>query len=63
MKYRVLVGINYTPAGTTQERRAEPGDIVADLPLPPAGIAKWIARGLIEAVAEPVAEPEPTGGD
>jgi hypothetical protein len=31
-KYRVLVGLNYTPVGKKEETRKEPGDLVTDLP-------------------------------
>lgn len=40
--YKVLVGINYG------DKRAEPGDIVDDLP---AGAAEWMLEdGIVEAV-------------
>lgn len=40
--FRVLVGINYPP----NDRRAEPGDVVNDIP---AADAPWmVAQGLIE---------------
>lgn len=51
-RYRVLVGINYLPAGKGKtERRAEPGDIVSDLP--PSVVKAWLEQRVIE----------PEGGD
>lgn len=42
-KYKVLVQVDYPP-----DKRAEPGDIVDDLP---AGSAKWLKeQGLIQVV-------------
>lgn len=39
MKYKVLVGLNYpTPKG---EKRAEPGDVVDDIPKKSVG---WLLR-------------------
>ena len=44
VKYRVLVGLDYPPA-----RRAEPGDVVTDIPKPSVG---WLLeQNLIEVVA------------
>ena len=41
MAYKVLIGIDYPP-----DRRAEPGDIVSDIPI---ASADWlIAQGAIE---------------
>lgn len=37
--YRVLVGLNYPPNGKGAERRAEPGDVVDDLP---AAAVAWL---------------------
>jgi hypothetical protein len=39
-KYKVLLGINY-PDGKGGELRAEPGDVVSDLP---DKTAKWMER-------------------
>lgn len=52
MKYRVLVGCNYSG------KRAEPGDIVEDIP---ARSVAWLKRGgVIETVEEePSPEPKP----
>jgi hypothetical protein len=50
-KYRVLVGLNYPP-----DRRAEPGDIVDDIP--PVSIP-WLLRDrAIEAADAPDPEPK-----
>lgn len=49
MRYRVITGINY-PDGKGGENRAEPGDIVDDLP---EQSAKWLLRdGHIEKATE-----------
>jgi hypothetical protein len=49
-QYRVLVGLSYPP-----DRRAEPGDLVDDLP---GKSVKWLTdQGAIEAVS---AAPKPT---
>lgn len=50
-RYRVLKGINYPP----NNRRAEPGDIVDDLP-------DYGIRGFIHAEAIEPVEDEPTSG-
>lgn len=51
MKYRALVGLDYPPG-----RRAEPGDVVEDLPRESIG---WLLRdGLIEPAEQPAAKPE-----
>lgn len=51
-KYRVLVGVDYPPG-----KRAEAGDIVADLP---ERSVKWLRRqGLIEPVGSPAPTPKP----
>lgn len=56
--YRVLVGLNYPP-----DRRAEPGDVVEDLP---GKSIKWLTeQGYIEpagksAPAKPSPAPKPT---
>lgn len=43
-QYRVLIGLNYPP-----DRRAEPGDLVDDLP---GKSVKWLTdQGSIQAVA------------
>lgn len=46
-KYKVLVGINYPP-----DKRAEPGDIVSDLPS--KSISWLVEQGYIELVKEVV---------
>lgn len=57
-KHRVLIGINY-PDGAGGEKRAEPGDIVDDLP---AKSVKWLeADGIVEnttAKSQPVEDGE-----
>lgn len=40
--YRVLVGLSYPPDGADDERRAEPGDVVTDLP---AWSVDWLLAG------------------
>lgn len=45
-EYRVLVGLNYPPHGKGRERRAEPGDVVDDLPK--SAIAHLLEAGSIE---------------
>lgn len=46
MPHKVLVGINYTVGGV--EKRAEPGDLISDLP---AEAVAWMTRdGVVEAV-------------
>ncbi|HZN76027.1 MAG TPA: hypothetical protein VFC00_30720 [Micromonosporaceae bacterium] len=46
-RYRVLVGINYPPKGKGDtEKRAEPGDVVDDLP--PGVVKVWLEQGVIE---------------
>lgn len=46
-RYRVLVGVNYLPKGKgDKERRAEPGDVVDDLPTSVVPI--WLERKVIE---------------
>lgn len=55
-QYRVLVGINYPPG----DKRAEPGDIVNDLP--DYAIKGLLEQGVIErpdAAPAPAVEPEP----
>lgn len=49
-KYRVLVGIDYMPARGKEPKRAEPGDIVADLPA--SVVETWLERGVIAPVIE-----------
>lgn len=41
--YRVLVGLNYPPHGKGDEVRAEPGDVVTNLP--PKSIAALLEQG------------------
>lgn len=55
MRYRVLAGLDYrAPDGTL--RRAEPGDVVDDLPATSVG---WLLRkGAIEDAIEDAPEPE-----
>lgn len=44
--YEVKVGINYLPNGKGDtEKRAEPGDIVDDLP--PGVVKVWLEQGVI----------------
>ena len=38
-RYLVLTGLNYPPNGKGSERRAEPGDVVDDLP---PGSVGWL---------------------
>lgn len=47
-RYRVLAGINYPVEGKFDEQRAEPGDIVEDIP--PSVVELWLEQGVIEAV-------------
>ncbi|WWT39950.1 hypothetical protein [Microcystis phage Mae-JY09] len=54
--YRVLRGLNYPPG-----RRAEPGDVVDDLPK--GSIRQLIARGHIEPVKGPAEPATQEGGD
>lgn len=52
-KWKVLVGINYRPDGASDEVRAEPGDVVEDLP---EKAAKWMEpQGVI---VKPNAKPK-----
>lgn len=52
MMFKVLIGINYPTKGG--EKRAEPGDVVDDIPKVDQ---KWLLEhGAIEPVAETVAE-------
>lgn len=54
-KYRVLVGLDYPPA-----KRAEPGDVVGDLP---ESSVKWLRKqGLIEP-ADAAPKMPPKDGD
>lgn len=47
-RYRVLHGLDYP--GRRGDRRAEPGDIVTDLP---QGAVEWlVAQGAVEPVVE-----------
>lgn len=49
--YRVLVGINYLPRGRgTTEKRAEPGELVDDLPA--SVVEVWLEQRVIEEVAD-----------
>lgn len=43
--YRVLVGINYRPTPKADEQRAEPGDLVDDVPAKTA--KEWLAAGVL----------------
>jgi hypothetical protein len=45
-KYRVLVGLNYPP----NDKRAEPGDVVDDLP--PGSVGWLLDAGAIEPVGK-----------
>jgi hypothetical protein len=57
-KYRVLVGINYPP----NDKRAEPGAIVDDIP--PSSIGWLLRDGIIEKIeAPPAAAETQKGGD
>lgn len=47
-EYRVLVGIDYVPAKGKVPKRAEPGDIVTDLPA--AVIPAWVEQRVVEEV-------------
>jgi hypothetical protein len=51
--YRVLVGLSYRPRMGKAEKRAEPGDVVEDLPV--KSVAWLLRRGAIE--------PEPTADE
>lgn len=45
-RYQVFVGINYLPNGKgDKEKRAEPGDVVDDLPA--SVVPHWLKRGVI----------------
>lgn len=48
-KYRVLVGVSY-PGPKGKEKRAEPGDVVKDLP--PESVPWLLEQGYIEPVEE-----------
>ena len=50
MKYHVLVGINYRPNPKDPERRAEPGDVVDDVP--PKVAKVWLAEGVLSTAAD-----------
>ena len=50
VRYYVLRGINYRPARDADEKRAEPGTIVDDLP---AGAAEWMLRDRVIEAVEP----------
>ncbi|MFI7707608.1 hypothetical protein [Nonomuraea sp. NPDC049480] len=48
-QYKVLAGLNYTPKGRGEERRADAGDVVDDLPTKSVG---WLVeQGAIEEVS------------
>lgn len=50
MKYRVNTGLNWAPKLGAPERRAEPGDVVEDLP---EKSVKWLLeQGHIEKVTD-----------
>jgi len=51
-RYRVLTGLNYPPNGKGPERRAEPGDIVNDLP--PESVGWLLEDGSITEADEEV---------
>lgn len=56
-KYRVLVGMNYPdPARRGEEKRAEPGDIIDDLP-PKTDVRDLLERGMIQAADAPYPPP------
>lgn len=49
MKFKVLVGINYPTKGG-KEKRAEPGEVVSDIPAKSIG---WLVeQGIIEPLPE-----------
>jgi len=54
-KYRVLIGLNYPPG----DKRAEPGDIVDDIP--PGSLGWLLDGGIIESVGKESAEQEEEG--
>lgn len=59
-RFRVLTGISYRPARGADEKHAEPGALVDDLP---AGAVVWMLRdGVIEA-AEPLVKGSARGTD
>lgn len=47
-RYRVIKGVNYTPRGSTVEKRAEPPEVVDDLP--PSSLGWLTAQGVVEEV-------------
>lgn len=47
-RYRVLKGINYTPKGSTVEKRAEPQSVVDDLPA--ASVGWLLEQKVVEEV-------------
>lgn len=49
-RYRVLAGLNYPPNGKGAERRAEPGDLIDDLPT--QSVSWLLEDGSIEPVEE-----------
>ncbi|WP_427422661.1 hypothetical protein [Lysinibacillus fusiformis] len=55
-KYRALVGLDYPPNNKEPKVRAEPGDIVDDLP--PKAIGWMVEIGAIEKV-----KPDAEGGE
>lgn len=61
-RYRAKVGMNYRPAAGADEKRVEPGDVVADIP--EKSVPWLLGQGLIEEV-EPKsrAKPKPGGED
>lgn len=48
--YRVKHGLNYPAPGGGPERRAEPGDVVTDLPM--SSLLWLLADGIIEEVTD-----------
>jgi hypothetical protein len=55
--YRVVNGLNYPPNGKGDEVRAEPGDVVTDLP--PKSVAYLLEQGDIEVARTVVGEARP----
>lgn len=52
--YRVLTGLNYPPNGKGPERRAEPGDLVDDIP---TSSASWLLEQGVIVEADKDGEP------
>ncbi|WP_433519043.1 hypothetical protein ACQP2T_28100 [Nonomuraea sp. CA-143628] len=49
-QYRALVGLDYPGRGRGEERRAEPGDVVDDLPK--TSVPWLVEQGAIEEVTD-----------